>query len=82
MCNPTVGWYRSGKARLLGLEEEPDAWLGKVVPEGKEFRWSYGILLGTTVTGRVAEESRACQIVDTFQQALDLAEGFDVVPTR
>jgi len=80
MCNAGTMWHQGeddDPVRYFGADA--DAWLGKIEPDGEQFRWSYGFDRDTVLTGLVAEEDRAREIIETFQQALDLAEDFAVV---
>lgn len=82
MCgNATAGWYEEehDATKYYGPESLPDAWLGKLEPTGNEFRWSYRFAVEVVLTGMVAEEDRGREIIETLQQALDLAEDFTVV---
>lgn len=82
MCgNATAGWYEEedDSTKYYGPESLSDAWFGKLEPTGNEFRWSYRLAVEVVLTGMVAEEDRGREIIETLQQALDLAEDFTVV---
>lgn len=70
-------WCEEDGIQYFGVDSE--AWLGKLEPDGDKFRWTYGFFEGFALTGKVAEEDTGREIIETFQQALDLAEDFSVL---
>lgn len=86
MCSNAIAtWYQEDDEpgiNYFGVDSMPDAWLGKLEQEGGRFRWSYCFDRATVLTGTVPEEDRGREIIETFQQALDLAQDFVVSDVR
>lgn len=83
MCgNAFCCWYEEENAKdgvkCFGVDSEPGTWLGKLEPDGNEFRWTYCFIDGVALTGKVVDEELGREVIEAFQQALDLAEGFAV----
>lgn len=76
--NARTRWYKEDGIQYFGVDSEPEAWIAKLEADGNEFRWTYGFIDGVALTGKIHKEDVGREIIEMFQQALDLAGEFAI----